>query len=282
MKKTILLCTLLASGICALPVFSYAALLTQASFTIPSSGGAGGSGSNPYSGMIFSTYGTDGWGWFGGAGGVQGSAATTVGGGTAIAANEAFKWTVGSTVDTLNAAYGKGNWTIDNAKLSFNSSYNVQNNSRFGLGSGTFDIYWVGNDNWATMKGTETDRGTNPVFAASGTDLLTWSGSQALLDASSFTCSGTGSVALSYNLEANQLFVNDILSASSANPFVSLYLMATSDTLGMVIFTGGQGQALPTLSFDVVDAAPVPIPAAAWLLGSGLLGLVGVRRRKAA
>ena len=26
-------------------------------------------------------------------------------------------------------------------------------------------------------------------------------------------------------------------------------------------------------------AAPVPVPAAAWLLGSGLLGLVGLRRR---
>jgi hypothetical protein len=28
-------------------------------------------------------------------------------------------------------------------------------------------------------------------------------------------------------------------------------------------------------------AAPVPVPAAAWLLGSGLLGLVGLRRRNA-
>ena len=29
-----------------------------------------------------------------------------------------------------------------------------------------------------------------------------------------------------------------------------------------------------------VDLAPVPVPAAVWLLGSGLLGLVGVARRK--
>ncbi|MBV5305373.1 MAG: VPLPA-CTERM sorting domain-containing protein [Desulfobulbaceae bacterium] len=27
--------------------------------------------------------------------------------------------------------------------------------------------------------------------------------------------------------------------------------------------------------------APVPVPAAAWLLGSGLLGLFGLRRKKA-
>ncbi len=31
---------------------------------------------------------------------------------------------------------------------------------------------------------------------------------------------------------------------------------------------------------DCDKVAPVPIPAAAWLLGSGLLGLVGIRRRK--
>jgi hypothetical protein len=29
-----------------------------------------------------------------------------------------------------------------------------------------------------------------------------------------------------------------------------------------------------------MEVTPTPIPAAAWLLGSGLLGLVGIRRRK--
>jgi hypothetical protein len=31
---------------------------------------------------------------------------------------------------------------------------------------------------------------------------------------------------------------------------------------------------------DAVEARAVPVPAAAWLLGSGLLGLVGLRRKK--
>jgi len=32
---------------------------------------------------------------------------------------------------------------------------------------------------------------------------------------------------------------------------------------------------------DGADVAPVPIPAAVWLLGSGLLGLIGIRRKRA-
>jgi hypothetical protein len=30
---------------------------------------------------------------------------------------------------------------------------------------------------------------------------------------------------------------------------------------------------------DDLEVNPVPIPAAVWLLGSGLLGLIGIRRR---
>lgn len=37
-----------------------------------------------------------------------------------------------------------------------------------------------------------------------------------------------------------------------------------------------------TATVTSVDAGTIPVPAAAWLLGSGLLGLVGVARRKAA
>lgn len=71
------------------------------------------------------------------------------------------------------------------------------------------------------------------------------------------------------------------------NPSGTLPL--TNDTVG-----GSPMQTAPfagfNANFDItkltvvssVPPAPVPVPAAAWLLGSGLLGLVGVARRKAA
>jgi hypothetical protein len=37
------------------------------------------------------------------------------------------------------------------------------------------------------------------------------------------------------------------------------------------------------LTYNIVaEAAPVPLPAAVWLLGSGLMGLIGVGRRRRA
>ncbi|MFQ6404392.1 PEP-CTERM sorting domain-containing protein [Methylophilus sp. 'Pure River'] len=262
-----------------------AATLTHESISIVGSGGLGGAGSTA-SDMIFSSYSAvDGWGWAGGAGGVQGNLSKTNTGGNALAANEAFSFNIGSIVESLNTTYGAGNWNVANASLSFTSSYSVQNNSRFGIGSGTFDIYWMGNDDWAQSKGTPTDRQLNPVYASNATALQSWAGSTALLGSETFAVpvGGSGYVSLSYSLASDSSFFADILSASATgtNKETSFYLMSTADTLGMIIFTGGQGQALPTLSFDVVSVTPVPESESISLLLAGL-GVIGatVRRRR--
>jgi hypothetical protein len=43
----------------------------------------------------------------------------------------------------------------------------------------------------------------------------------------------------------------------------------------------GQGLGISYGSSFVAEAAPIPLPAAVWLFGTGLLGLIGVARRKA-
>jgi hypothetical protein len=283
MKKSILLGTILAISVGATPMLAQAGFLVDESVAITGSGGLGGAGTSA-SDMVYQTYNaTDGWGWAGGAGAVQGSQAITNSGGNSAPANEALSFNIGSLVDSLNTQYGAGDWTVSNVSLSFASSYAKQNNSRFGVGSGTFDIYWVANNNWSQSKGTlAAGPAPNPIYASSAATLATWSGNQALLGSETFTVpsGGTGYVNLSYSLAQSQSLVSEILSSSaSGNEAVSLYLMATNPNLGMIIFSGGQGQALPTLSFEVDSVTPTPIPAAVWLLGSGLLGLFGLKRK---
>jgi hypothetical protein len=283
MKKFILLSTVIAISVGSMPMFAQAGFLADESVSITSSAGLGGTGTSA-SDMVYQTYQTngDGWGWAGGAGSVQGSQSINNSGKNAAAANEALSFNVGSLVTSLNTQYGAGDWTVSNVSLAFASSYSVQNNSRFGVGSGTFDIYWIANNNWKQSAGTATNPGLNPPYASSAAALAAWSGGQADLASETFTVptGGSGYVNLSYGLGSNTSLVNEITSASTTgNEAVSLYLMATNPNLGMIIFTGGQAQALPTLSFEVDSVTPTPIPAAVWLLGSGLFGLVGLKRK---
>jgi hypothetical protein len=54
----------------------------------------------------------------------------------------------------------------------------------------------------------------------------------------------------------------------------------TEDTVGN-LFDGLNGEFITTqLDFNEVSTAPVPAPAAVWLFGSALLGLMGMKKRK--
>ncbi|GAT32884.1 PEP-CTERM protein-sorting domain-containing protein [Terrimicrobium sacchariphilum] len=273
-----------------LPLAAGATVLTSGSFSIVS-----GSGNSPAAKETSCMIMSNGTSWAGGAEGVQGSASLKSGGGSALAANVAFKFNIGSFVDSLNSVYGPGNWAVSNVKLSFQYTL-YSNNTRFNSGAGTFDIYWVANDSWAQIdldKVNSTTPNTNPAYATNAAGLSNWSGGQALLASEyydwttpgytgtaadltsgkwSTDSSGTRQSTLSYDLGSNASFLGDILTASSSGDSnISLYLMSTSDTMGITIFTGG-GTSLPTLTFDVVS---VPEPGASTLIllgaGSGVL-----------
>lgn len=268
-----------------MPMIAKASVLTSGTFTTGSGAGGSGAGTSTTC-MIIS----DGTSWSGGAVGVQGASAPSNIGTTAGAANVSFKFNIGSFVDSLNLTYGIGNWSVTNIQLKFQYTL-YANNSRFGAGAGTFDIYWVANDSWT--QGTAT-----PTYATTANGLSSWSGGQSLLGSEYYDWStpsyqgtmddlGNNSVwvtdktgvrqsVLTYNLAATSDFLSDILTATgSGDANISLYLMSTSDSLGLTIFTGG-ASVLPTLTFDVI---PEPGTNVLILLGAGSGFLLWLRRR---
>lgn len=99
------------------------------------------------------------------------------------------------------------------------------------------------------------------------------------------------------NLQFGDDFVIDLIFGSGPLD-TSFDLAGLFDVTGDILFDNGfsladslhitgldAGTSLLITLFDqqfTYEASPVPVPAAAWLLGSGLLGLVGVARRRAA
>lgn len=80
----------------------------------------------------------------------------------------------------------------------------------------------------------------------------------------------------------------DLIKATGTSAGVQIFLDWSPATLtdaggAYVIFSGSIGpgpRSDPVINQDASSVSSVPLPAAAWLLGSGLIGLIGVARRK--
>jgi hypothetical protein len=111
------------------------------------------------------------------------------------------------------------------------------------------------------------------------------------------TPSGTQGSTFTPTLPANWLFLptGNVVSAfdgggSNSLPSGAIGSFAIDVTLGNWVFGNQGGNTISPSAYVVnhvgtnyvVSASAVPIPAAVWLLGSGVVGLVALKRRKAA
>jgi hypothetical protein len=95
--------------------------------------------------------------------------------------------------------------------------------------------------------------------------------------------SGTGLYGANAQTKYSLIGASDMSSVGTAAQFFGFTGNAVAGTLNSYILGSATLAADGTLAINPGSPAPVPLPAAVWLFGSGLMGLVGVsRRRKAA
>ncbi len=115
---------------------------------------------------------------------------------------------------------------------------------------------------------------------------LTWSGTGTF----SNTNNAFGDFSYTFHLESNQVAVGTYWDWNGNNnvPILTIYDCPVTgggacvgDSLPWVVFIVGAEQEFNGVTLDDFPlSGTVPVPAAAWLMGSGLLGLVGIARRR--
>ena len=110
------------------------------------------------------------------------------------------------------------------------------------------------------------DNGTN-FFPVAATDPQTFGTSI------NFTPWASGEYFLAVTADFNQ-------GVDAFGNFQSDFQFLTSEFILGTPFDHFNGQSFTSFDYEIVAVGAVPVPAAVWLFGSGLLGLVGVARRR--
>ncbi|MBT8063206.1 MAG: VPLPA-CTERM sorting domain-containing protein [Gammaproteobacteria bacterium] len=127
--------------------------------------------------------------------------------------------------------------------------------------------------------------GVFQTFSINGGD--SYSASAQFLDWSSDSLDGSAVMTIAF--DTGDTVTNTLLKADfiNQNEWYTLALAgiapagATSATITLAHLNNGATGGSLFLDAASVEVNPIPLPAAVWLMGSGLLGLAGLRRRKA-
>ncbi len=175
------------------------------------------------------------------------------------------------TLDPNEANLGySSNSTVDALNIVFTGPADLASSAYHWVSGPVANADSFGNNNnplVAVVQGNASDANMDSSYtSANGQLLLTWTNPDfPVTQTSVWTIAGT-TIADNFS----------ILATSNSNPSPTFGIFSVSP---ISQFPGGP---VPNPSNWVTGPAPVPIPAAAWLFGSGLLGLAGIARRNKA
>lgn len=148
----------------------------------------------------------------------------------------------------------------------------INTDSPLQIWTGMFEDAYVGEHYWYPNGG---DKGYTQITQADGSDFG---------DLSVVTGNGWGSlgmtVFLRYSLLKDGLEILSGSVAQTSKPFTVSFLGGGFDTINLsAVIPEAYDPAYNGLIIDEIKTSPVPVPAAAWLFGSGLIGLMGAARK---
>ena len=178
-------------------------------------------------------------------------------GGAVVDANDGLPGTTATTADTRN--FGTGTWTLSSTDTFFFSNWTAHSGTVYNT-AGTYRFQTGDNCGTSTSAGCEYVVDLLAGYTL-GHVLFNW-GATSNIDVLNIWDASGNSVDIDGDGIAGWGMIDGAFLGFNAN------------------FTIAPGSPLPVQSY-AGSASVIPVPAAAWLFGSGLLGLVGVARRKA-
>jgi hypothetical protein len=202
---------------------------------------------------------------------------------------------VGTTLTSSNL---KDSTSSDSALASLISLGTSSGNTiEWGIMGGKFTL--VGNPNAGDIYLTTLPSGASSLSGTIGTNLGSWStglqntlqvvksnaGTANSVFATTVAAGGIwdGTLATTATSNASNWFNNGASNVITGLGTATLYLVTSGASAATNTVAAEPGiLTLSATGLTYTTAAPVPLPAAIWLLGGGLLGLFGIGRRKSA
>ena len=168
-------------------------------------------------------------------------------------------------------------YSLQYASATSTTTYSSSNTHNLSGTVGANSYFLIQEGRGTGLAGTATDPAYNLTLGTfAGLNLSATAGKLALFSAGYVAGVSTQSAAVAnlvdlvgFGTAANF----SLYPKMTTSPSTTTAAIRTTDALGNVTFVSGTPTPNPV--------ATTPIPAAAWLLGSGLMGLMGIRRRKA-